>query len=98
MEQKSNLFNTLSGIISSQIQLATVINQNYYNSNIIDDKISGLTQLDENIYDLDMSLQEISAKLETLNNDTQFNPSIMTSTEISASYQNVSGLVNAFQF
>lgn len=98
MEQKSNLFNTLSGIISSQIQLTNIINQNYYNSSIIDDKLSGLTQLDENMDELDTSLQEVSAKLEALSGNTQNNPFNMTQEQITTSYNQVSGLVNAFQF
>lgn len=39
------LFNTLSGIISSQTLLADTLSTNYYNSQEIDQKLSGISQL-----------------------------------------------------
>lgn len=40
------LFNTLSGIISSQTIMINTLSANYYSSKEIDQKISGVLQLD----------------------------------------------------
>ena len=39
------LLNTLSGIISTQISLTDTLSTNYYNSQQIDQKLSGIPQL-----------------------------------------------------
>jgi hypothetical protein len=59
----SQLYNKLSGIISSQIDLATILNTNYYTSKIIDDKLSGLTEITDNLEEYSQTIQILTEKL-----------------------------------
>ena len=92
------LFNTLSTVISSQIQLTNILSSNYYKQSVIDDKLSGLTELDQNMDTFDEALQELSSKLDALSGPVQPDMSCITSGQLNTHYNNVSDLENAFDF
>lgn len=92
------LFNTLSTVISSQIQLTNILSSNYYKQSVIDDKLSGLIELDQNMDTFDETLQELSAKLDALSGPAQPDMSYITSGQLDKHYNNVSNLENAFDF
>ena len=92
------LFNTLSTVISSQIQLTNILSSNYYKQSVIDDKLSGLTELDQNMDTFDEALQELSSKLDALSGPVQPDMSYITSGQLNTHYNNVSDLENAFDF
>lgn len=92
------LFNTLSTVISSQIQLTNILSGNYYKQSVIDQKLSGLAELDQNIESIDTSLEELSKKLDALSGTAQPDMSYITSGQLDRHYTNVSNLENAFDF
>lgn len=95
--ENANLFNTLSTVISSQIQLTNILSDKYYNRAIIDDKLSGLTEIDQNIDEFDVALQNLSAKLDALSGNNQ-DMSFITSGEINACYDKLNSLESSFDF
>lgn len=92
------LFNTLSTVISSQIQLTNILSGNYYKQSVIDQKLSGLAELDQNMESFDQSLEELSKKLDALSGPAQPDMSYITSGQLDRHYTNVSNLENAFDF
>ena len=91
----SQLYNKLSGIISSQIDLATILNTNYYTSKIIDDKLSGLTEITDNLEEYSQTIQILTEKLQAVTGTLS---AVLSDAEISGYYKELSTLEQSFEF
>lgn len=94
-QSSSQLYNKLSSIISSQIDLATILNTNYYNSKVIDDKLSGLTEITDNLEEYSQTIQILTEKLQAVTGTLS---SVLSDAEISSYYAELSALEDSFEF
>ena len=94
-QPSSQLYNKLSSIISSQIDLATILNTNYYNSKVIDDKLSGLTEITDNLEEYSQTIQILTEKLQAVTGTLS---SVLSDAEISGYYAELSALEDSFEF